>query len=202
MTNNSKTFKDYYSHLKTISFLGRIYKRYVSSPILLKCARQFGLNIMEVGSGVGSGLLGAYRMHVKGLDINSEAIEYCKTLGLNAQLINNDGIFPVADGEFDCCVLDNVLEHIIEPQITLDECYRVTKQSGGLIIAVPGEAGYQSDSDHKKFYDEHGLKNLDDKWQLLSLFSIPFFWKNKKLSSMMKQYCLVAVYKKVESATD
>jgi SAM-dependent methyltransferase len=115
---------------------------------------------------------------------------------MNSRLIADDGSFPMADGVFDACVLDNVLEHIAEPRRTLDECRRVTRESGGLIVAVPGVRGYASDSDHKRFYDEKALRLLDDRWSLRSLFSIPFFFTFEILSRSVRQYCLVAVYKK------
>jgi len=198
MAKKSSKFEDYFSHLKQISFLGHVYKRYILSPVLLRCAHRFGSRVMEVGSGVGSGVLGANPDSVDGLDINPEAVEYCKTLDLNARLINDDGGFPIADAQYDSCVLDNVIEHIVEPRLTLDECYRITKKNGGLVIAVPGMRGFQSDSDHKKFYGEGDLRMLDERWQLESLFSTPFLYKNEKLSLLFKQYCLVATYKKVE----
>jgi SAM-dependent methyltransferase len=198
MANNSKEFENYFIHLKQISFLGRIYKRYFSSPILLRCTRQFGTRVMELGSGIGCGVLGAYPEKVVGLDINSEAVDYCKDLGFNTQLINEDGTFPVADGKFDVCVLDNVLEHITDPKLTLDECYRITKKNGGLVIAVPGERGFASDSDHKIYYDEGELRQLDERWHLINLFSLPFFFKSQNMSAVLKPYCLVAIYKKVQ----
>lgn len=197
MVENSSNFEDYFIHLSRISWLGRIYKKFVSSPILFLCACRFGRHVIEVGSGTGSGVLGAFPKSVQGLEINPIAVEYCKAAGLKVQLINSDGTFPVVDDAFDACILDNVLEHIEDPRITLDECYRITKKNGGLIVVVPGLRGYRSDSDHKKFYDAEYLRVLDDRWLLITLFSTPFFFKNKTLSISLKQYCLVAIYKKL-----
>lgn len=197
MTNSREGFEDYFAHLQKISFLGRAYKRYFSSPALYLCARRFGHRIIEIGSGTGSGVLGAFSKRVRGLEINPRAVEYCKAAGLNVQLIRDDGAFPVADGAIDVCVLDNVLEHIGDPRQTLDECYRITKENGGLVIAVPGLRGFASDDDHKKFYDAETLRLLDERWQLLSLFSIPFIFTSEKLSKSVKQYCLVATYRKI-----
>lgn len=195
MTNSR--FEDYFSHLQKISFAGRVYKRFISSPVLFFCARQFGTHLIEIGSGTGSGVLGAYPDHVCGLEINHIAVEYCKATGLKVQLIGEDGTFPVAEGVFDACILDNVLEHIEHPRKTLDECWRITKKNGGLVIVVPGLRGYESDSDHKNYYDAEALRLLDERWLLLSLFTIPFLLKSERLSKSIKQYCLVAVYKKI-----
>lgn len=197
MSNNNVRFENYFSHLKRISLLGRIYKKFISSPILYFCARRFGKNIIEIGSGIGSGVLGSFPKHVQGLDINPIAVEFCKTAGLKVQLVKDNGDFPVLDGVFDVCVLDNVLEHIADPRRTLNECYRITKKNGGLVIAVPGVRGFKSDSDHKIFYDATALRQLDDRWLLQSLFSTPFIFTSKMLSESVKQYCLIATYKKL-----
>ena len=197
MAKDSNKYEEYFTHLKKISFTGRVYKKNFSSPALYFCARRFGKLIVEIGSGTGSGVLGAFPKQVHGLEINPIAVEYCNAAGLNVQLIKDDGTFPVADGAFDACILDNVLEHIEHPCKTLDECYRITRENGGLVIAVPGIRGYESDADHKKFYAEEDLRMLDERWLLQSLFSIPFVITNERLSKSVKQYCLVATYKKI-----
>lgn len=196
MANNPGNFEDYFVHLQKISLLGRIYKRFFTSPMLYFCARRFGNRIVEIGSGTGSGVLGSFPKSVQGLEINPHAVEYCKANGLNVQLIAEDGLFPVTDGAYDACILDNVLEHIEDPRSTLDECYRITGTNGGMVIAVPGIRGYHSDDDHKIFYDAGALRLLDDRWSLQSLFSIPFLFKCEKLSKSARQYCLVATYRK------
>ena len=172
--------------------------RFFSSPVLYFCARRFGDRIIEIGSGTGSGVLGAFPKRVRGLEINPRAVEYCKAAGLNVQLIGADGIFPVADGAYDACILDNVLEHIKDPRLTLDECHRITRENGGLVIAVPGLRGFESDPDHKKFYDAEALRLLDERWSMQSLFTIPFLFGSERLSKSVRQYCLVATYRKIQ----
>lgn len=196
MDIRTQEFETYYRYLRGISPRGRIYKRYFSSPFLFVCARRYGPRIIEVGSGVGSGVLGAFPASVVGLDINPFAVEFSKNAGLRASLINDDGSFPFEDGAFDSCILDNVLEHIEEPKRVLDECSRVTGRNGGLVISVPGIRGFAWDADHKIFYDEAGLKQLDHRWSLTRLFSLPAFIRSTALSKSMKQYCVVAVYRK------
>ena len=196
--NATNDYEGYFSHLKNISFLGRVYKRFFTSPILYFCARSFGKSILEVGSGTGSGVLGAFPHHVRGLEINPASVAYCLSRGLCVQHIDDDGIFPVDDDSVDVCILDNVLEHIEIPEGTLAECHRVTTKHGGLIIVVPGIRGYNSDHDHKKFYATTDLKNLDPRWKLLHLFSFPFIITTERLSESMRQYCLVAMYAKVD----
>ena len=196
MLKNTNQFETYFSHLQKISFFGRIYKKLFSSPILYFSARRFGQRIVEIGSGTGSGVLGAFPKHVQGLEINPIAVEYCNQRGLNAKLIKVDESFPVPDAAFDVCILDNVLEHIKHPKLTLDECFRITKAGGGLVISVPGRRGFESDTDHKIFYDAQALRQLDERWALQNIFSTPFLFRSESLSMSVRQYCLVAVYKK------
>ena len=197
VTRDRKAFEEYFSHLREISVFGRAYKRFFSSPVLYFCARRFGPRVIEIGSGIGSGIVGAFPDHVAGLEINPVAVDYCRDAGLNVQLIDADGRFPVNDAAFDACVLDNVLEHIDDPSRTLDECCRVTRENGGMVIAVPGIRGYGLDADHKKFYAKNALTVLDKRWSMQSVFSIPFFFNCEVLSKCVKQYCVVATYKKV-----
>jgi SAM-dependent methyltransferase len=188
------SFEQYFDYLTRISWRGRVYKRLVSCPILFLCARAFGPRLVEVGSGTGAGVLGAFPTRVLGFEINPLAVEYSKTKGLRASLIERDGPFPAEDASFDACVLDNVLEHITDPQSILEECWRITGPAGGLVIAVPGSAGFASDPDHKVFYAEDALQHLHRKWELRKLFSIPTLSQSETLSRSMRQYCLVAVY--------
>lgn len=140
--------------------------------------------------------MGTFSGRVRGLEINSMAVERCRAAGLDVQLIGEDGRFPLGDGACDVCVLDNVLEHIEDARKTLDECHRITGENGGLVIAVPGKRGFHFDPDHKVFYDAEALKRLDARWEIQSLFSIPFFFRSERLSESIRQYCLVAIYKK------
>jgi len=196
MPQNRDKFEQYFGHLSQISLVGLLYKRFFVAPLIYLCARRFGPRVMEVGSGFAAGLIGAFPSRVTGLEINPLAVSYGKSRGLRVKAIAQDGGFPEADGAFDVCVLDNVLEHIEAPAKTLDECHRITGPSGGLIIIVPGERGYASDDDHKKFYDVAGLSSLDARWELRQLFSMPTGFISALLSRRIRQYCLVAVYAK------
>lgn len=195
-SKKQQSHEAYFDHLQKISFLGKAYKRLYSKLILLICNRKYGSKVLEIGSGIGNGVLGASPSQVIGLDINPEAVEFCKAKGLDADLINDDGVFPVENASVDVCVLDNVLEHIENPQKTLDECHRATKKFGGLVIIVPGMKGYKSDDDHKVFYDSENLKTLDPRWKMNFSFTVPFIFESKFLSESLSQYCLVAVYTK------
>ncbi len=44
---------------------------------------------------------------------------------------------PIKMSFFDCIILSNVLEHIKDPKLLLEECHRVLKSTGMLLITVP-----------------------------------------------------------------
>ncbi|MCX7217265.1 MAG: class I SAM-dependent methyltransferase [Burkholderiales bacterium] len=196
MQHDAEKFERYFSHLRQISRVGLLYKRLFAAPVLYWYARRFGPRVMEVGFGFAAGLIGAFPRRVWGLEINPLAVDYCSARGLRVKAIAEDGTFPEVDGAFDVCLLDNVLEHIEAPFRTLDECHRITRPRGGLIIIVPGERGYASDDDHKKFYGVAELQALDPRWELQKLFSLPVGFISPALSRRLKQYCLVGVYAK------
>jgi SAM-dependent methyltransferase len=196
MQKKADRFENYFRHLNKLSIFGWLYHRLYKLPLLFFILRYFGPRMIEVGSGIGNGVLGIFSSNMKGVDINPQAVEYCRNIGLDVHLINENESYPFDDGEFDACLLDNVLEHIKDTKSTLDECWRITSRNGGLVVVVPGFAGFKFDKDHKVFYDEIKLRRLDHRWVLISLFSIPFVIRNKRISKIMRQYCLVAVYKK------
>jgi len=158
-----------------------------------------GAGLAEIGCG--HGLLqrqmeDAYGASVTGFDLNDFALK--RNVSRRSRVCCYD-IFQrdaALRGRFDVIFLFDVLEHIAEPKRVLDECSRVTGRNGGLVISVPGIRGFAWDADHKIFYDEARLKQLDHRWSLTRLFSLPAFIRSTALSKSMKQYCVVAVYRK------
>jgi len=186
----------YFAHLRSITWLGRLYKRHVTSPYLYTSARSFGPRILEVGCGIGAGVLGSYPRTVTGVDINPQAVNYCLAKGYDAQLIYANQMWDIPTGSFDACILDNVLEHVAEPSLLLQECARVTTPRAGLVVAVPCLKGYASDSDHKMYYDYNRLRHIDSLWTCIRRSGLPFGVGCNLLSKRMRQFCFVAVYRK------
>lgn len=196
LKQQESSWDSYFAHLQSISLLGRLYKRYVSAPFLYGCARSFGPKILEVGCGIGAGVLGAFPSTVSGVDINPAAVKHCVSQGLDAKLISADLAWDIADESFDACVLDNVLEHILDSSLLLQEIARVTSRRGGLVVAVPGSKGYASDTDHKIYYNEHALQEIGHGWKCDRLTALPVWIGRHILCKTMRQFCFVAVYSK------
>jgi SAM-dependent methyltransferase len=98
-------------------------------------------------------------------------------------------------------LLDNVLEHIQNPENLLKEIYRVLRSGGKLLVGVPGIKGQHSDPDHKIFYDESALRLLAQRHQfwVTEQFHMPLF-KSSWLSKSLSQYCVYSVWKKDKTA--
>jgi len=135
------------------------------------------------------------RRGMVGVDINPRLVEYCREQGLEAHLMKPDEL-PFENGRFDGVILDNVLEHIADPEPLLGEIHRVLRVSGRVIVGVPGAFGYTLDPDHKHFYSEvqlHARMNGARFTRLRTLYS-PF--RSSLLDSRLPWYSIYGVYGK------
>jgi SAM-dependent methyltransferase len=181
--------KHYHSYLLTRSVLARFYRNFYLYP---KINTNLNGIVLDVGCGIGDFL--RFRENTIGIDINESIVEHCKKEGLNVQYFERDAI-PFNDNYFDGAILDNVLEHIEDPGEILVEIKRVVKKGGILIVGVPGIRGYHVDNDHKRYYDEHRLKLLAERFRFIQIrtFYTPLF-KSTWLSKRLRQYCMFTVF--------
>lgn len=180
----------YFNYLRQRSGLGLIYRRLWLYPLL--CRYLAGL-ALDVGCGIGDML--QFRKNSIGVDINPYNIDWCRKKGLKAYLMENNQL-PFEDGAFRSALVDNVLEHIIEPKDLLNEIHRVLTKKGRLIVGVPGRQGYAKDTDHKVFYDESLLmeKLSSARFSLIKMLYTPF--RSSLMEKRMPQYCLYGVFEK------
>lgn len=140
---------DYFYYLIKESFFGKIYRSFILYPFLRSIT---GRCFLDVGCGIGRMLSTGCVSCCCGLDVNKNAIEYCKSLGKKAFLIPESGFFPLDSHSYSVAICDQVIEHLSCPKLLLSELYRVLKPGGRLIVGVPCMKGYLSDSDHKHYY--------------------------------------------------
>ena len=159
-------YLNYYRYLKTTSIIGKIYRKFFLYPFLSRFIKG---NFLDVGCGLGDFLSFGSKRSL-GLDINKFNVDHCKSRGLSAELIK-DGKFPVDDDSFSTINLDQVLEHINEPDILLKEINRCLNIGGRLIIGVPCESGYKRDPDHKVFYNLEKIKKVLSKYNFSILIT-------------------------------
>jgi SAM-dependent methyltransferase len=180
----------YFAYLKTRSRRAALYRRFILYPLL---NRHISGAALDIGCGLGDML--AFRQNTVGADVNPHAVAYCRSRGLDARLIE-DGCLPFADASFDTVILDNVLEHVPNPRALLREIHRVLKQAGGVLVGVPGERGYASDSDHKVFYDEPLLTATlaAAGFEVNRVLHVPF--RSRVLARRLRQYCVYGVFRR------
>lgn len=61
--------------------------------------------------------------------------------------INDEGTVPVADASVDAVLSTQVLEHVLDPDLYLRECYRVLRAGGRLLLSTHGFMVYHPDPD-------------------------------------------------------
>jgi SAM-dependent methyltransferase len=181
-------YKKYYTYLQRRSCIGLIYRNFFLYPTI--CKHLHG-HVLDIGCGIGDFL--KFRTNTVGVDINHETVKHCCDLGLNAQVMI-ENVLPFEFKTFDGIVLDNVLEHITDPTLLLSEICRVLKPNGKVLIGVPGEKGYNRDTDHKTFYDLGKLKNLmqQNNFSYSSHFYKPLDFPG--LSNLISQHSLYSLF--------
>lgn len=182
-SNNS-----YFEYLSTRSILGYLYRKYWLYP---KLDTKLMGKTLDVGCGIGDFL--EFRQLTLGVDVDPDTVKYCESKGFPVSLMRDNTIpFPAAS--FDSVILDNVLEHIENPMPLLLEINRVLTHQGIFLVGVPGELGFNSDSDHKAFYSKDHLKLTltDAGFECQELFDMPL--PLTFLSKLVKSYCTYGVF--------
>lgn len=187
MTSND----EYFEYLQRRSRLGAIYRKYWLYPRL---SRRLTGRTLDLGCGIGDML--SYRDKTVGVDINPHTVAFCKARGSEAYLMTANTL-PFHAMEFSAVLMDNVLEHLVEPVPLLTEVRRVLSTKGRLLIGVPGLKGWRSDPDHKILYDESTLAALVEPLGFghLETFHTPLFqsdWLNRNV----RQYCIYACFER------
>jgi SAM-dependent methyltransferase len=123
-------------------------------------------NFLEIGCGTGfvlSGIQQAFpNMSLSGSEIFSQGLEFAKQRVMGANLFQMDARkIPFVD-EFAVIGAFDVLEHIQEDAMVLNEMYKSTMQGGGIMLTVPQHPWLWSYADeyahHVRRYQAQELK--------------------------------------------
>jgi SAM-dependent methyltransferase len=118
--------------------------------------------ILDVGCGTGANLeLLAQYGDAEGVDISTDALEFCRARGLEKVRLGAAETLPYEDNSFDIVTALDVVEHLDDDVGGLKEMRRVLKPGGRALLFVPAFMflwGVQDDvSHHRRRYT---LKNL------------------------------------------
>ncbi len=99
---------------------------------------------VDCGPGVLAAQLMAQGASVVGTDLSAEAVRRARGRGVAAQQLDlDDAPLPFPDGQFDVVLSDSQIEHRVDYAHYLDECVRVLRPGGRLVLCVPNTAHWR-----------------------------------------------------------
>jgi SAM-dependent methyltransferase len=85
-------------------------------------------------------------------------------------LIEPNRPWPVEDGEFDVVLCTQVLEHVVDLELTLREITRTLKPGGHLIVTTPFIFGEHNSPDDYRRLSQHELRRVvDERFEIVEL---------------------------------
>lgn len=144
-------------------FVGR---RRIISEFVEKTCRDLGKlhpRILDVGCGTGANLqMLAQFGAAEGVDVSTEALDFCRARGLDKVKQGAAESLPFADASFDLVTGLDVVEHLDDDIAGLGEMRRVLRPDGRAVLFVPAFMflwGVQDDiSHHRRRYTLPELK--------------------------------------------
>jgi SAM-dependent methyltransferase len=144
-------------------FLGR---RKIIEAFVENICREIGKRkprILDVGCGTGANLQMLSQFGVaEGVDVSSEALEFCRARGLAKVKQGAAETLPYEDASFDLVTGLDVVEHLDDDVAGLREMHRVLRPGGRALLFVPAFMflwGVQDDiSHHRRRYTLRELK--------------------------------------------
>lgn len=130
ITIHHETEKDYWWFTSKRNLIIQLIQFYASTSSTL----------LEIGCGGGklSSELQKLGYQVFSTDYEPTAVEYTKGLGIENAFVCDSGVgLPLKDNCMDLIVMTDVLEHIQDHELAINECKRVLKSGGHIILTVP-----------------------------------------------------------------
>lgn len=78
-----------------------------------------------------------WKCDVYGADISRKGIILANNSGVKAKVANLSEKIPFSDNFFDLVIANEIIEHLINPDIFLEEIRRILKPGGSLILTTP-----------------------------------------------------------------
>ena len=103
-----------------------------------------GGNILEVGCGLGE-YVGLFNSTLFGTDISFNALKKAKVFSPKVSFFQANGEkLPIKDESFDCILLPDVIEHVVDDTALFKEVHRVLKSNGKILITSQFNGRYKT----------------------------------------------------------
>ena len=80
---------------------------------------------------------------IVGMDWSIAALKQARVRGLPVVRASADGAgLPLADSSVDVVIMSELIEHLVDPDATLDEAWRVLRPGGSLLLSTPNLAAW------------------------------------------------------------
>ncbi|NQU84756.1 MAG: class I SAM-dependent methyltransferase [Mariniphaga sp.] len=116
------------------------------------------VNMLEIGCSLGYTLEAAKQRNIiaLGTDISKYAVNYCCSLGLNAENKSNENLLNEQQS-FDLIFMQHVLEHFPDPFEILFKCNQLLNKNGLIFLMVPN-SNYRN---AKKLKEQHRYYSIN-----------------------------------------
>lgn len=171
-------------------------------------SNQNEIDTIEIGAGVGA-LASLFKpdtkYHYLGFEPSKLRVDYAKSIGFT--FINDYFYFSKINRQVDAIIIDNVLEHVPEPDILVNEISKALKTGGIVIVVVPNlkdvrrlipawkKRHYWRPHSHVNYFTYSHLKKLFGKYSISIkpfplLFSKNIFFFINVLFNMVNLFLL------------
>ncbi len=155
-----------------------------------------GDKVLEVGCGRGDFLKGFKELGLDayGLDREKTVSEQLNGIELQYRDVEKEK-FPYGDGTFDVVFSKSLIEHLIDPGNFMQECHRVLKPGGRIIIMTPDWGSlmkiFFDDYTHRQPYTVCAVKDLLNIFNFKDsgseiFYQLPIIWKYPALKTVSR----------------
>lgn len=128
---------------------------------LIQCKKSD--KVLEIGCGLGVLLEKIPCDYKIGLETNDYAIKICKgKRNIKVLKVDAEKSIPFKESTFDYIIMNEVIEHFKKPKLVLQNCYKILKKGGKIVISTPARNFFAHDLAESHFSEMtlEQLRNL------------------------------------------
>lgn len=146
--------------------------------------------IIDIGgnTGVISKILKDKGFDVTVADISEEALKTCQKKSLKTIKFDFNEKFPLKDKSYDIVIAGEVIEHILDVELFMNECNRIIKTDGHLVISTPNLSTFK---DRIRFLFGFMPRQINPHHEYLKLHIRQFNYRSLKYSLTLAKFKLI-----------